>query len=99
MEGLPRRRLWTGSCALLILTGQRRAEMGDLAWTEFDLDKRQIGLPPDPGPRTTARNIIPLCDEAFAILPRACPEIKAATSCSATAPAASPLLERCQGGP
>ena len=30
---------------LLILTGQRRAEIGDLAWSEVDMEKRQIDLP------------------------------------------------------
>jgi integrase len=31
---------------LLILTGSRRTEIGDLAWSEIDLAKRQIELPP-----------------------------------------------------
>ena len=30
---------------LLILLGQRRSEIGDLAWPEVDLAKRQIELP------------------------------------------------------
>lgn len=30
---------------LLILTGQRRREIGDLAWSEIDLEKMQIELP------------------------------------------------------
>jgi len=52
---------------LLILCGQRRAEIGDLAWSEIDLNKRQIELP---GLRTKNNHphIIPLCEEALAIL-------------------------------
>src|SRR5262249_44414436 len=30
---------------LLILTGQRRQEIGDLAWTEIDLEEQQFELP------------------------------------------------------
>jgi integrase len=52
---------------LLILCGQRRTEIGDLAWCEIDLVQRQIDLP---GQRTkNARpHVIPLADEALAIL-------------------------------
>jgi integrase len=32
---------------LLILTGQRRAEFGDLARPEIDLEQRQIEFPPE----------------------------------------------------
>jgi integrase len=31
---------------LLILTGQRREEIGGLRWTEIDFERRQIELPP-----------------------------------------------------
>jgi integrase len=52
---------------LLILTGQRRGEIGDLARSEIHLEKRQIDLP---GQRTKngRRHIVPLSDEALAIL-------------------------------
>ena len=52
---------------LLILTGQRRTEIGDLVWSELDLEKRQIDLP---GHRTRngRAHIVPLSHEALAIL-------------------------------
>ena len=52
---------------LLILTGQRRAEIGDLAWSEIDLDKRQIDLP-EHRTKNGRPHILPLSDEASAIL-------------------------------
>ena len=53
---------------LLMLTGQRRTEIGDLAHSEVDREKRQIELP---GRRTKngLPHIIPLADEALALLP------------------------------
>jgi len=53
---------------LLILTGQRKTEIGDLAWPEVDLEKRQIELP---GERTKngRPHLIPLPNEALALLP------------------------------
>ncbi len=53
---------------LLILTGQRRREIGDLAWGEIDREKRQIELP---AARTKNHrpHIVPLSDEAIALLP------------------------------
>jgi integrase len=52
---------------LLILTGQRKTEIGDLVWPEIDFDKRQIELPPE---RTKNRraHLVPLADEALEIL-------------------------------
>jgi integrase len=52
---------------LLILTGQRKSEIGDLSWGEAELQKRQIDLPSE---RTKNRlpHIVPLSDEALAIL-------------------------------
>ena len=49
------------------MTGQRRAEVGDLSWSEIDLDKRQIELP---GSRTKngKDHVVPLSDEALAII-------------------------------
>jgi integrase len=52
---------------LLILTGQRRTELGDLEWPEIDLAERQIDLP---GTRTKngRPHIVPLSDEALSII-------------------------------
>jgi integrase len=52
---------------LLMLTGQRRAEIGDLAWSEINQEKRQIELPE----RRTKNGLpheVPLSDEALAVL-------------------------------
>ena len=52
---------------LLILTGQRKSEIGDLSWSELNSTKRQIELP---GTRTKNHkpHVIPLSREALAIL-------------------------------
>jgi integrase len=52
---------------LLMLTGQRRLEIGDLGWSEIDLEKRQIELPAE---RTKAArpHTIPLSDAALTIV-------------------------------
>jgi len=52
---------------LLILTGQRKTEIGDLIWPEVQKDRRQIDLPAG---RTKNRraHLVPLSDEALAIL-------------------------------
>jgi integrase len=52
---------------LLILTGQRRAEMGDLCWPEVKLEKRQIELP-ERRTKNGRAHVVPLSDEALAIL-------------------------------
>ena len=54
---------------LLILTGQRKSEIGDLTWTEINQPQRQIELP---GARTKNKrfHIVPLSDEAMALLPQ-----------------------------
>jgi integrase len=52
---------------LLILTGQRKSEIGDLAWSEIDLDRRQLELPPERTKNEQA-HLVPLSDDALAIL-------------------------------
>jgi integrase len=54
---------------LLILTGQRREEIGGLRWPEIKVDKRQIELP---GARTKNHraHIIPLANAALELLQR-----------------------------
>jgi integrase len=54
---------------LLILTGQRRTELGDLEWPEIDLAERQIDLP---GTRTKngRPHIVPLSDDSGALVQR-----------------------------
>jgi integrase len=52
---------------LLILTGQRRAEIGGLAWPEIDFEKRHIDLPPERTKNGRA-HIVPLSHEALAIV-------------------------------
>jgi len=54
---------------LLILTGQRREEIGGLRWSEVDLDRNVIVLPPE---RTKNRrqHELPLSTQARAILER-----------------------------
>jgi integrase len=59
---------------LLMLTGQRREEIGGLMWDEIDFDKRQIILP---GRRTKngREHIIPLSDAAITILQGVSPRL------------------------
>jgi integrase len=59
---------YTKIVRLMILTGNRRIEIGGLRWTEVNLEKRQIELP---GSRTKNRrpHIIPLSDLAMSLLP------------------------------
>jgi integrase len=52
---------------LLVLTGQRRAEIGDLARSEVSEDKRQIELP-EHRTKNGRAHIVPLSDEALALL-------------------------------
>ena len=52
---------------LLILTGQRRQEIGDLAWPEIDLQKRQIELPPE-RVKNGRPHVVPLSKQAIAVL-------------------------------
>jgi len=52
---------------LLLLTGQRREEIGGLRWDEVNFDKRQIELP-EGRTKNGRAHIIPLSDQALAIL-------------------------------
>src|SRR5262249_10589015 len=52
---------------LLILTGQRRSEIGDLAWSEIDLEKRQAELP-ERRTKNGRPHIVPLSADAMANL-------------------------------
>lgn len=52
---------------LLILTGQRRTEIGDLAWPEVDLEKRQIDLP-ERRTKNGRPHIVPLSTAALGIV-------------------------------
>jgi integrase len=52
---------------LLMLTGQRRDEIGDLAWDEIDFDKAVINLPPERTKNVRA-HVVPLAPAAVAIL-------------------------------
>jgi integrase len=52
---------------LLLLTGQRRSEVGDARWSEFDFDARLWHIPAA-RMKAGAAHIVPLCDDALAIL-------------------------------
>jgi integrase len=52
---------------LLILTGQRRAEIGDLAWSEVAREKRQIDLP-ERRTKNSRAHVVPLSNAALVIL-------------------------------
>jgi integrase len=52
---------------LLMLTGQRRDEIGDLVWREIDLDKAVIILPPE-RTKNARTHVIPLASAALEIL-------------------------------
>jgi integrase len=52
---------------LLLLTGQRKAEVGEARWSEFDLDGR-LWLIPAARMKAGAAHVVPLCDDAIAEL-------------------------------
>src|SRR5262249_47738649 len=52
---------------LLLLTGCRRSEIGDLKWSEVDLEKRTITLPRE-RTKNHQQHVVPLSDAALAIL-------------------------------
>lgn len=57
---------------LLILTGQRRTEIGDLRWSEINLKRSIISLPPE-RTKNTRRHVIPMSEGVRAIV-RATPK-------------------------
>jgi integrase len=54
---------------LLLLTGQRRTEIGRLTWSEVDLDRKLIVLAPD-RTKNSRSHEVPLSSQALAILAR-----------------------------
>jgi integrase len=52
---------------LLILTGQRKTEMGSLSWPEINLDQQRVELPPE-RTKNKREHIVPLSAEALAVL-------------------------------
>jgi integrase len=52
---------------LILLTGCRRAEIGDLKWSEIDTEARTITLPRE-RTKNGREHVVPLCDSAVAIL-------------------------------
>src|SRR5262249_47504028 len=52
---------------LLALTGQRRSDVSEARWLEFDLVKK-LWIIPAERYKTDAPHVVPLCDEAVAIL-------------------------------
>jgi integrase len=52
---------------LLKLTGQRKTEIGDLRWSEVDLDRRQIVLA-EVRTKNARAYVVPLSDQACAII-------------------------------
>ena len=52
---------------LLILTAQRRTEISDLAWSEIDIERSQISLPPE-RVKNKRHHIIPLSAVALSII-------------------------------
>ena len=52
---------------LLVLTGQRRSEVGEARWSEFDLDKLLWRIPAA-RMKAGVAHIVPLCDDALDVL-------------------------------
>jgi len=71
------KRLWRGLgdghfadiVRLLLLTGQRRTEIGRLTWSEVDFDRKMIVLAPD-RTKNSRSHEVPLSTQALAILQR-----------------------------
>jgi integrase len=52
---------------LLLITGQRKSEVAEARWSEFDLDKREWVIPAE-RMKAEAAHVVPLSDEAMRIL-------------------------------
>ena len=52
---------------LLLLMGQRRSEVGDAQWSEFDFDARLWRIP-ERRMKAGQAHVVPLCDDSFAVL-------------------------------
>ena len=52
---------------LLILTGQRRSEVAEARWSEFDLTKKLWTIPAD-RMKAAAAHVVPLSDDALTVL-------------------------------
>ncbi len=52
---------------LLMLTGQRKSEVAEARWSEFDLAKKVWTIPPE-RMKADAAHIVPLSDDAIAVL-------------------------------
>lgn len=68
---------WRAAIKLLILTGQRRAEVFEAEWSEFDLDKATWTIPPERA-KNGVESIVPLSAAALEVL-NATPRIKGAS--------------------
>jgi integrase len=64
---------WCPITRLLILTAQRRTEVGGLAWAEIDLERAEWNLPAERS-KSARAHLVPLSDPALAIL-RSLPRI------------------------
>lgn len=77
LNDLEMRALWNAAAALgypygplfrlLLLTGQRKAEVGEACWSEFELDNRLWRIPAA-RMKAGAAHIVPLCDDALDVL-------------------------------
>ena len=52
---------------MLLLTGQRKSEIAEARWSEFDLQKKLWVIPPE-RMKADAAHIVPLSDDVLAIL-------------------------------
>ena len=52
---------------MLLLTGQRKSEVGEARWSEFDLKKRLWVIPPE-RMKADAAHVVPLSEDVLAIL-------------------------------
>jgi integrase len=52
---------------LLLVSGQRKSEVAEARWSEFDLEKREWVIPAE-RMKAAAAHVVPLSDEAMAIL-------------------------------